>query len=300
MLAQYFHSMTDEQEALAALERVGLGARARHLPGQLSGGEQQRVCIARALINDPKIILADEPTGNLDALNEEIVLRLLRELHAQGRTIVMVTHDPVVARLADRRIELHHGQIAESEIFSLRDEEQFDEILEELWVVQEHGESAEVGRMPMHGPAALPLSIAIDKMRQMDLVRVAPHPPEVHAHKIVVNPCHDVLDDRPDMPTDGSLVVEFTERGRHRAAELIRRHRLAERLFTESLGLIDEHEVEEQACKFEHILSPEATDKICTFLGHPTSCPHGAPIPPGACCELAKEHWKELRAAAGD
>src|ERR1700686_3648207 len=103
MLAQYFHSMTDEQEALEALDRVGLKDRAEHLPSQLSGGEQQRVCIARALINDPKIVLADEPTGNLDAANEEIVLRLLRELHQQGRTIVMVTHDPVVARPADRR-----------------------------------------------------------------------------------------------------------------------------------------------------------------------------------------------------
>src|SRR5215831_16414245 len=91
MLAQYFHSMTDEKEATEALARVGLGDRAHHLPSQLSGGEQQRVCIARALINDPKIILADEPTGNLDAQNEEIVLRLLREFHQQGRTIVMVT-----------------------------------------------------------------------------------------------------------------------------------------------------------------------------------------------------------------
>src|SRR5512142_368227 len=128
MLAQYFHSMTDEQEALEALERVGLKDRAYHLPAHLSGGEQQRVCIARALINDPKIVLADEPTGNLDAQNEEIVLRLLRELHQQGRTIVMVTHDPVVARLADRRIELHHGKIAASETFALKDEEQIDEI----------------------------------------------------------------------------------------------------------------------------------------------------------------------------
>ena len=116
MLAQYFHSMTDEQEALEALERVGLKDRAKHLPSQLSGGEQQRVCIARALINDPKIVLADEPTGNLDAVNEAIVLRLLRDLHKQGRTIVMVTHDPVVARLADRRIELHHGRIAQNSL----------------------------------------------------------------------------------------------------------------------------------------------------------------------------------------
>src|SRR5439155_22600805 len=104
MLAQYFHSMTDQKEAVEALTRVGLGDRAHHLPSQLSGGEQQRVCIARALINDPRIILADEPTGNLDAQNEEIVLRLLREFHQQGRTIVMVTHDPVMARLVDRRI----------------------------------------------------------------------------------------------------------------------------------------------------------------------------------------------------
>src|SRR5207237_8941337 len=136
MLAQYFHSMTDEQEALEALDRVGLKDRAEHLPSQLSGGEQQRVCIARALINDPKIVLADEPTRNLDPATQEIVLRLLRELHQQGSTIVMVTHDPVVARLADRRIELHHGKIAPVEMFSLADEERLDEVLEELWVLE--------------------------------------------------------------------------------------------------------------------------------------------------------------------
>src|SRR5260221_10687119 len=98
MLAQYFHSMTDEKEAVEALTRVWLGDRAHHLPSQLSGGEQQRVCIARALINDPRIILADEPTGNLDAQNEETVLRLLREFHHQGRPIVVVRQDPGGAR----------------------------------------------------------------------------------------------------------------------------------------------------------------------------------------------------------
>src|SRR6266487_3316451 len=162
MLAQYFHSMTDEKEAVEALNRVGLDDRAHHLPSQLSGGEQQRVCIARALINDPRIILADEPTGNLDAQNEEIVLRLLREFHEQGRTIVMVTHDPTVARLADRRIELHHGKISAQEIFSFSDEEEFDEILEEIWVLKENGEVADMGRVQIDG--ALPVDMAIEKM----------------------------------------------------------------------------------------------------------------------------------------
>src|SRR2546426_7437311 len=181
MLAQYFHSMTDQQEALQALARVGLKDRAHHLPSQLSGGEQQRVCIARALINDPKIVLADEPTGNLDAQNEEIVLRLLRELHQQGRTIIMVTHDPVVARLADRRIELHHGKVAAQEVFAMADEEQFDEVLEELWALAENGEIAEIERMEVHG--ALPVSIAIEKMSALGLVVTTPHPPEPHAHR---------------------------------------------------------------------------------------------------------------------
>src|SRR5580700_11233091 len=282
MLAQYFHSMTDENEALEALERVGLKDRPHHIPSQLSGGEQQRVCIARALINDPKIILADEPTGNLDAKNEEIVLRLLREFHQQGRTIVMVTHDPVVARLADRRIEFHHGKIESQEIFSMADEEQFDEVLEELWVLEEHGEIAEVEHMEVHG--ALPVSLAIEKMVQMGLVVSAPHPPEPHAHKPFVNPCHEALKPVAASVGDGTLIVELTPRGRERAGNIIRRHRLAERLFTDSLAMDSESEIEQQACKFEHILSPEATDKICSFLGHPRTCPHGAPIPPGPCC----------------
>jgi putative ABC transport system ATP-binding protein len=283
MLAQYFHSMTDEKEAVEALTRVGLGERAQHLPSQLSGGEQQRVCIARALINDPKIILADEPTGNLDAVNEEIVLRLLREFHQQGRTIVMVTHDPVAARLADRRIEFHHGKIASQEVFAMADEEQLDEVLEELWVLDEHGEIAEVERMEVHG--ALPVSRAIEKMIAMGFVISAPHPPLAHDHKPFSNPCHDALKPVAASVGDGTLIVELTPRGRERAGSIIRRHRLAERLFTDSLAMDSESEIEQQACKFEHILSPEATDKICTFLGHPQTCPHGAPIPPGGCCK---------------
>ncbi len=293
MLAQYFHSMTDEREALESLSRVGLKDRGDHLPAQLSGGEQQRACIARALINDPKIILADEPTGNLDALNEEIVLRLLRELHQQGRTIVMVTHDPVVARLGDRRIELHHGKIAAQEVFSMADEEQFEEVLEELWVVEEHGEIAEIEHMEVHG--ALPVSLAVDKMREMGLVATAPHPPQAHDHKPFVNPCHDALKPAGVSIGDGSMVVELTPRGRQRAADIIRRHRLAERLFTDSLALESESEIEQQACKFEHILSPEATDKICTFLGHPRTCPHGAPIPPGRCCGTVAEYHELIK-----
>jgi putative ABC transport system ATP-binding protein len=112
MLAQYFHSTTDESQAREALGRVGLANRIEHLPGQLSGGEQQRVAVARALINHPKLVLADEPTGNLDEANEEIVLRLLRELHSEGHTILMVTHAPSIGELADRRIDLAHGRLA--------------------------------------------------------------------------------------------------------------------------------------------------------------------------------------------
>ena len=113
MLAQYYHSVTDKTAALAALDRVGLAHRSDHLPKQLSGGEQQRVCIARALINEPEILFADEPTGNLDAENEQTVLRIFAELHAQNRTIVMVTHNPDLGAKTDRIIRLQHGRIQE-------------------------------------------------------------------------------------------------------------------------------------------------------------------------------------------
>ena len=112
MVSQYYHSMPDEEEALEALERVGLRDRAKHLPSQLSGGEQQRVCVARALINHPELILADEPTGNLDETNENIVLDLFRQLHNEGTTLIVVTHDPEVAEAAQRTIVLEHGRVA--------------------------------------------------------------------------------------------------------------------------------------------------------------------------------------------
>ncbi len=112
MMAQYYHSMPDEKEALAALEKVGLKDRAKHLPRQLSGGEQQRVCIARALINNPPLILADEPTGNLDEENEQIVIGILKQLHQEGATIVVVTHDPEVGEEAQRRVILDYGKIS--------------------------------------------------------------------------------------------------------------------------------------------------------------------------------------------
>ena len=99
-----------------ALERVGMSHRARHLPGQLSGGQQQRVAVARALVGDPSILLADEPTGNLDSKNGEAVMELLRELHRGGATICMVTHDQRFARHADRTVHLFDGRVVEESV----------------------------------------------------------------------------------------------------------------------------------------------------------------------------------------
>jgi putative ABC transport system ATP-binding protein len=174
MLAQYFHSVTDEAQAAQALHRVGLGDRLTHLPAQLSGGEQQRVAIARALINQPKLILADEPTGNLDEANEAIVLEIFRELHSSGHTILMVTHDPDIARQADRRIELAHGRLHFDTLqhgpshplacplantadcctnVSGDDEIRFDHLLEQIWICGEEGQPAQVERLRATGPA---------------------------------------------------------------------------------------------------------------------------------------------------
>ena len=102
----------------AALEKVGMAHRLRHYPGQLSGGQQQRVAVARAIAGEPAILLADEPTGNLDSKNGEAVMELLRELHRGGTTVCMVTHDPRYARYADRTVHMFDGQIVREEAMS--------------------------------------------------------------------------------------------------------------------------------------------------------------------------------------
>jgi putative ABC transport system ATP-binding protein len=104
-----------ERHTLAreALERVGMGDRTHHRPGELSGGQQQRACIARALVTNPDIILADEPTGNLDSVSTHDVLTLLHELHVQGRTIVLITHEHDVAKESDRQVQIYDGLLSE-------------------------------------------------------------------------------------------------------------------------------------------------------------------------------------------
>ena len=257
MLAQYFHSTTDENEATEALRRVGLGERLTHLPSQLSGGEQQRVAVARALINHPKLILADEPTGNLDEANEETVIRLLRDLHSEGHTILMVTHDPAIGSLADRRIELAHGRLAQITVYSSEDEARIDHVLEELWLCAEIGKRAKLARFH---------SLDADPERTLERLSV-----------VGLVAMHD-------------SEIELTDRGQRRARDVVRRRRLAERLFTDTFS-IAHAEADSQACKFEHIISPELDERICRFLGHPVTCPHGNPIPPGPCCP-AKERGK--------
>ena len=254
MLAQYLHSLADEQEAARALESVGLGDRLQHLPSQLSGGEKQRVCIARALINRPKLVLADEPTGSLDEANEHAVLELFQQMHRSGQTLVMVTHDATVGRLADRQIQLEHGHVAAEFITGDETEEDLDEVLEYLWMKLEGDEAAHeaCGRgFRLATPALL------TRMRGLGILSPGPE-------------------------------LALTASGHERAENLIRRQRLAETLFTHTFRM-QEHLVEEEACVFEHILSPAMTDSICSFLGHPKFCPHGKPIPRGACCLQAEK-----------
>jgi putative ABC transport system ATP-binding protein len=105
-----------KKRVIEALERVGMAHRARHLPSQLSGGQQQRVAVARAVAGQPSILLADEPTGNLDSINGEAVMKLLQELHRGGATICMVTHDQRYSRHADREIHLFDGRVVEENV----------------------------------------------------------------------------------------------------------------------------------------------------------------------------------------
>lgn len=115
MLAQYYHSSVEVEDAKAMLDMVGLGHRFTHLPNQLSGGEQQRVCIARALINNPEILIADEPTGNLDEKNEGVVLELFQKIKKDGKTIILITHNPSLGKQGDRMITLSHGKLINDE-----------------------------------------------------------------------------------------------------------------------------------------------------------------------------------------
>jgi putative ABC transport system ATP-binding protein len=298
MLAQYFHSTTDEKQAAEALARVGLGERRAHLPAQLSGGEQQRVAIARALINQPKLILADEPTGNLDEANERIVINLFRELHKSGHTILMVTHDPDIARQADRRIELAHGHLSFDTAqhgpnhpmacpladtddcctpVSGDEEIRVDHLLEQIWICGEEGKPALAGLLRVEGPAG-----------QLPIVGN-----EASASRLLARMADARLIDLSRGPEGGNgpagspenpIEVRLTESGARRARDVVRRHRLAERLFTDTFA-IEDAEAHQQACRFEHIITPELDQRICSFLGHPKTCPHGNPIPPGPCCE---------------
>lgn len=113
-----------KERVMASLERVGMSHRVKHYPAQLSGGQQQRVAVARALVGGPSILLADEPTGNLDSKNGDAVMKLLHELHSDGATICMVTHDPRFAECAKRTIAMFDGQVVDEETLeALRDQE---------------------------------------------------------------------------------------------------------------------------------------------------------------------------------
>src|SRR6266478_5040393 len=304
MLSQYFHSVTDEKQAEEALKRVGLGQRLTHLPSQLSGGELQRVAIARALINQPKLILADEPTGNLDETNEKIVIELFRDLHKSGHTILMVTHDPDIARQADRRIELAHGHLSFDTAqhgpnhpmacplantadcctpIPADEEIRADHLLEQIWIYGEEGKPAQAELLRVEGPAgqlpivgAEPATRLLARMADSRLV-------EFNGNKSASAATNG--NEISSNPTGNGGEVHLTEAGSRRARDVVRRHRLAERLFTDTFA-IEDAEAQVQACRFEHIITPELDQRICSFLGHPKTCPHGNPIPPGSCCEI--------------
>jgi putative ABC transport system ATP-binding protein len=114
------------EKAMAILKRLGLGARLKHFPSQLSGGERQRVAIARALINDPEIVLADEPTGNLDSKTGAEVLSIIEELHQEGKTIIIVTHDEGIVKITEKVVRIKDGKVVKIEVFPCRDKRSQD------------------------------------------------------------------------------------------------------------------------------------------------------------------------------
>src|SRR4029077_3896010 len=248
-----------------------------------------RVAIARALINQPKLILADEPTGNLDEANEQIVIDLFRELHKSGHTILMVTHDPDIARQADRRIELAHGHLsfdtaqhgpnhpracpladtADCCTAVPADEDiRVDHLLEQIWICGEEGKPAQPELLRVEGPAgklpimgAEPATRLLARMADSRLI-------ELNGNKN--GAAHGNSNLASGNGTGGE--VRLTEAGSRRARDVIRRHRLAERLFTDTFA-IEDAEAHVQACRFEHIITPELDQRICSFLGHPKTCP---------------------------
>jgi hypothetical protein len=145
---------------------------------------------------------------------------------------------------------------------------------------------------------SLPMPLAVERMQAIGLVELQQHTDAPHSHKRVLNRCHVAFRAPTESLEHGEQMIIFTEKGRRRAEDIIRRHRLAERLFTQTFQVEDEKEIAEQACRFEHILSPEATERICTFLGHPRTCPHGSPIPAGPCCITAKSAIRSENAFA--
>src|ERR1700746_1019149 len=238
MLAQYFHSSTDEAQAAKALKRVGLGERLTHLPSQLSGGEQQRVAIARALINQPKLILADEPTGNLDEANEQNVVDLFRGLHKSGHTILMVTHDPDIARQADRRIELAHGHLSFDTAqhgpnhpmacplantvdcctpVTADDDIRVDHLLEQIWIFGEEGKPAQAELLRVEGPAGQ-LPILGDETPSRLLSRMADT-------RLVELAVADHNDGASANGNGANNEVRLTLAGARRARDVVRRHR---------------------------------------------------------------------------
>jgi putative ABC transport system ATP-binding protein len=257
LLLHHFSNSERRERAAAALRVVGLGHRLDHRPAELSGGEQQRVCVARALVNQPRLLLADEPTGNLDEANESRVLALFEELHAEGHTLVTVTHATRVGLLADRRIELSHGRLADLTVPSQEIERRYDEVLIQLWLADE--------RRAALPPERIQLPDVVDTRRTLK---------GMHESGLLSSPV---------------APLAFTPRGRGRARDLIRRRRLAEVLFSSALHL-PEDEVEQTACLMEHVIDPTVANSICAFLGHPRRCPHGRPIPAGDCCELPIVH----------